>query len=205
VESSDPPEWHRIPADEWAVYRKRPPPSRRAGHPLCLRGSLCHIAEYTGSFATPRTFDIYVRRWIARAMIQVMGEAGLTDTFDRLAYDRSWIYRASQGTSSSMPSGPWPTTGRSRRRVARLGPEVSILGEPLRAIPIEELIWSKLYVLQHDAIVTGPISSIFWMPGWELIDWDRLLSRSRRRTPANRSPYGIQLACPRPGRALPLR
>ena len=96
VQSRLRPDWHRIPADEWAVYRKVLRRATERGIRFAFGGAFA-TAEYTGELRNTKDFDIYVRPVDRAAMIQVMGEAGLTDHFDRLAYDRSWIYRASQG------------------------------------------------------------------------------------------------------------
>src|SRR4051794_16272312 len=139
VESTIRPEWNRIPAGEWAVYRNVLRRATKRGIPLAFGGAFA-TAEYTGELRNTKDFDIYIRPVDRAAMIQVMTEAGLTDHFDRLEYDRSWIYRASHG--DVIVDAIWAMANQ-RAEVDEdwltLGPEVSILGEPLRAIPIEEL------------------------------------------------------------------
>ena len=176
------PDWHRIPGDEWAVYRKVIRRATERGIRFAFGGAFA-TAEYTGDLRNTKDFDIYVRPVDRAGMIQVMGEAGLTDHFDRLAYDRSWIYRASQG--DIIVDAIWAMANH-RAEVDEgwltLGPEVSILGEPLRAIPIEELIWSKLYVLQHERCDWTDIFNLL-DARLEVIDWDRLLSRLAEDAP----------------------
>jgi hypothetical protein len=182
VESPIRPDWHRIPGDEWAVYRKVIRRATERGIRFAFGGAFA-TAEYTGELRNTKDFDIYVRPVDRAGMIQVMGEAGLTDHFDRLAYDRSWIYRASQG--DIIVDAIWAMANH-RAEVDEswltLGPEVSILGEPLRAIPIEELIWSKLYVLQHERCDWTDIFNLL-DARLEVIDWDRLLSRLEEDAP----------------------
>ncbi len=182
VESSPPPEWDRIPADEWAVYRSVLRRAAKRGIRFAFGGAFA-TAEYTGELRNTKDFDIYIRPVDRPALIQVMGEAGLTDYFDRLAYDRSWIYRASQG--DIIVDAIWAMANH-RAEVDEgwltLGPEVSILGEPLRAIPIEELIWSKLYVLQHERCDWTDIFNLL-DARLEVIDWDRLLCRLAEDAP----------------------
>lgn len=182
VESPIRPEWSRIPRDEWAVYRKVLRRAAGRGIRFAFGGAFA-TAEYTGELRNTKDFDIYIRPVDRPAMIQVMDEAGLTDHFDRLAYDRSWIYRASQG--DVIVDAIWAMANH-RAEVDEdwltLGPEVSILGEPLRAIPIEELIWSKLYVLQHQRCDWTDIFNLL-DARLEAIDWDRLLSRLAEDAP----------------------
>ncbi|MFL5534093.1 MAG: nucleotidyltransferase family protein [Gemmatimonadales bacterium] len=176
------PSWHRIPADEWAVYRNVLRRASERGIRFAFGGAFA-TAEYTGELRNTKDFDIYIRPVDRAAMIQVMGEAGLTDHFDRLAYDHSWIYRASQG--DIIVDAIWAMANH-RAEVDEdwlsRGPEVSILGEPLRAIPIEELIWSKLYVLQHERCDWTDIFNLL-DARLETIYWDRLLSRLSEDAP----------------------
>jgi hypothetical protein len=56
------------------------------------------------------------------------------------------------------------------------GPEVSIRGERLRTIPIEELIWSKLYVLQRERCDWGDVFNLLDAEA-RSVDWEHLLNR----------------------------
>jgi hypothetical protein len=62
------------------------------------------------------------------------------------------------------------------------GPEVTIHGEPMRAIPIEELIWSKLYVLQRDRSDWGDVLNLIDARVSD-IDWNHLLDRLAEDAP----------------------
>src|SRR3954463_3133565 len=176
------PEGQRIPEEERAVCRNVLRRATERGIRYAFGGAFA-TAEYTGELRNTKDFDIYIRPMDRAAMIQVMGEAGLTDHFDRQTYDRSWIYRASQG--DIIVDAIWAMANQ-RAEVDETwltrGPEVSILGEPLRAIPIEELIWSKLYVLQHERCDWTDIFNLL-DARLEAIDWDRLLSRLAEDTP----------------------
>ena len=56
------------------------------------------------------------------------------------------------------------------------GPEVSLRGERLRAIPIEELIWSKLYVMQRERCDWGDVLNLLDAQVGS-IAWSRLIER----------------------------
>jgi hypothetical protein len=176
------PDWQRIPAEEWAVYREVVRQARDQGIRFAFGGAFA-TAEYTGEIRNTKDFDIYIRPVDREPMIRVMAEAGLTDYFDRLPYDRSWIYRGSRG--DVIVDAIWAMANH-RAQVDESwlsrGPEVSILGERLRALPVEELIWSKLYVLQR--------SRCDWIDVLNLIDaragsidWDHLLDRLAEDAP----------------------
>jgi hypothetical protein len=170
-------EWgHRIPEAEWAVYRDAMREVRARDIPFAFGGAFA-LAVYTGSFRYTKDFDFYIRPRDRDAMIRALSAAGLEDHFNRLSYDRSWIYRASSGdvivdaiwemaNHRASVDDDWLT-----RR-----PEVDIRGERLRPIPVEELIWSKLYVLQRERCDWGDVFNLLDAQAGSL-DWERLLSR----------------------------
>jgi hypothetical protein len=56
------------------------------------------------------------------------------------------------------------------------GPEVRLRGEPIRAIPIEDLIWSKLYVMQRERCDWGDVLNLIDAQAGT-IAWDQLIDR----------------------------
>jgi hypothetical protein len=138
---------------------------------------------YTGDLRNTKDFDFYIRPEDQEAMREAISRAGLQDHYDRLPYDRSWIYRASQ--NEIIVDAIWAMANRRTQVDASWlthGPQVAIRGEQLRAIPIEELIWSKLYVLQRDRSDWGDVLRLIHARA-ESIDWDRLLFRLAEDTP----------------------
>jgi len=182
VKSRIQPEWQRIPAGEWAVYREVMRRATARGIRFAFGGAFA-TAAYTGELRNTKDFDIYIRPGDREPMIRIMDEAGLTDHFDRLAYDRSWIYRASR--EDVIVDAIWAMANH-RAEVddawLSLGPEVSIFDEQFRVIAIEELIWSKLYVLQHERCDWTDIFNLLDAQ-LEAIDWDRLLTRLAEDAP----------------------
>ena len=172
----------KIPAGEWALYREVMRRAAAQGIRFAFGGAFA-TAAYTGELRNTKDFDIYIRPEDREPMIRIMDEAGLTDHYDRLAYDRSWIYRASR--DDVIVDAIWAMANH-RAEVddawLSLGPEVSIFGEQFRAIPIEELIWSKLYVLQHERCDWTDIFNLLDAQ-LEAIDWDRLLTRLAEDAP----------------------
>ena len=171
-----PPWENRIPDAEWMVYCRVIQEARSAGVRFAFGGAFA-TAIYTGQLRNTKDFDFYVLPEDRDRMKEAISRAGLQDYFDRLAYDRAWIYRASRGdiivdaiwqmANQRAPVGPeWLTRG----------PEVSIRGEQLRAIPVEELIWSKLYVLQRERSDWGDVLNLIDSRA-TAIDWDHLINR----------------------------
>jgi hypothetical protein len=176
-------EWqHHIEPAEWTVYHRVIREVRSAGVRFAFGGAFA-TAVYTGQLRNTKDFDFYISPEDREAMIAAVTRAGLRDHFDRLSYDRKWIYRASEG--DVIVDTIWAMANlRSSVDDQWLcaGPQVTIGGEPLRAIPIEELIWSKLYVLQRERSDWGDVFNLIDARA-ETIDWRRLLDRLRDDKP----------------------
>jgi putative nucleotidyltransferase-like protein len=171
------PEWeHRVPPEEWAVYAEIIQRARARGIRFAIGGAFA-TAVYTGELRNTKDFDFYLLPADRESMKQVMDEAGLRDYFERLSYDRSWIYRGSR--EDIIVDTIWAMANH-RADVDEYwltrGPEISIRGERLRAIPVEELIWSKLYVMQRERCDWGDVFNLL-DARVDVLDWDHLLDR----------------------------
>jgi hypothetical protein len=177
------PEWEsRIPAPEWLVYQRVVRGARQAGIPFAFGGAFA-TAVYTGELRNTKDFDFYIRPEDRGAMLDVVSQAGLRDHFERLPYDRSWIYRASDG--EVIVDTIWAMA--NQRAVVDMawltrGPLVELQGETMRAIPVEELIWSKLYVVQRERCDWGDVLNLIDAQAGRL-DWDHLLHRMGEDAP----------------------
>ena len=171
------PEWeHRIPDAEWDVYRRVIEEARADGIEFAFGGAFA-TAVYTGQFRNTKDFDFYIVPDDRDRMITAIRRAGLEDHFERLSYDQSWIYRGSRG--DIIVDAIWEMANHQAqvdREWLRRGPELSLRGQRLRAIPIEELIWSKLYVLQRERTDWGDVLNLIHAQT-AAIDWDHLLRR----------------------------
>ena len=171
------PDWaQRIPSDEWQVYQQVIREARAAGIGFAFGGAFA-TAVYTGELRNTKDFDFYVTPADRERMIGAITRAGLGDHFERLSYDRQWIYRASRG--DIIVDAIWAMA--NQRAIVddhwlAGGLEVTILGERLRAIPVEELIWSKLYVLQRERCDWTDVFNLLDARA-ESMDWEHLTSR----------------------------
>jgi hypothetical protein len=171
------PDWQmRIPDSEWAVYSRVIREVRSAGIPFAFGGAFA-IAVYTEQLRNTKDFDFYILPADKERMEQALTRAGMHDYFERLSYDRTWIYRASQ--DDIIVDAIWQMAN-YRAQVDEQwlirGPEIVIRGEALRAIPIEELIWGKLYVLQRERCDWTDVFKLIDAQSAS-IDWDHLLDR----------------------------
>ena len=181
---------HRLPNEEWEVYQRVMQEARSMGVTFAFGGAFA-TAVYTGELRNTKDFDFYVLPSERDAMIDATRRAGLTDHFERLPYDRSWIYRASEG--DVLVDVIWAMANQRAEVDASWlsrGPLVEIRGERIRALPIEELIWSKLYVLQRERTDWGDVLNLIAAQAVS-IDWDQLLSQLGDDTPLLAAALGV--------------
>lgn len=139
-----------IPDEQWETYRKiiRLAKDRRLHFSL---GGAFAMAAYTSRWRNSKDMDIYVQPADRDAMVEVLTAAGLDDFYERLPYDRGWIYRGCRG--DVIVDVIWAMANR-RAHVDSTwieeGPLVKVRQEWVRVVPPEEMIWAKLYVLQRD-------------------------------------------------------
>ena len=180
--TNTPPWSHRLPEKEWRVYQRVVQEARDAGIRLAFGGAFA-TAVYTGELRNTKDFDFYILPEDRAGMVAAMDRAGLTDYFERLPYDRKWIYRGGDG--DVLVDAIWAMANQ-RSRVDPVwlsrGPLVDIRGTQIRAIPIEELIWSKLYVLQRERSDWGDVLNLVAAQTGS-IDWNHLLARLAKDTP----------------------
>jgi hypothetical protein len=135
------------------------------------------VGIYTGVGRYTKDLDLYIlpehREWA----IDVMGQCGLEDYFDIKPYNREWIYRAFNG--DIIVDSIWAMANR-RADVdtawLERGPVIRMFDQEFPVIPPEELIWSKLYVLQRDRCDWPDILNLICATGPSL-DWNHLLRR----------------------------
>lgn len=150
--------------------------TREHGIAFAIGGGFA-VSVYVPQRQRTKDVDIYVKPPDREEMVHILTDLGLKDYYEKLPYDRHWIYRAYSGDSIvdvmwSMPN---------RRAVVddlwlTRGPEIEISGERVRALPPEELIWAKLYVLQRDRSNWPDILNILYATA-STLDWNHLIAR----------------------------
>ena len=171
------PDWgDTIPQPEWSVYQRVMERVRSTSIPFAFGGAFA-TAVYTGRLRNTKDFDFYILPAHREAWKETVTRAGLQDYYDRLSYDRSWIYRAY--SDDVIVDAIWAMANHradvDQQWLSR-GPEVIIRGERLRAIPVEELLWCKLYIMQRERCDWIDVFNLLdARAAW--IDWDHLLDR----------------------------
>ncbi len=170
-------EWAgRIEPEEWETYQLAIRTVRQAGIPFMLGGGFA-LAAFIGRWRDTKDIDFYIKPQDRDATVAALTAAGFADYYDRLPYDRKWIYRSVKG--DVIVDIIW-SMANQRAQVddlwfQRAGP-VCLRGEQLRVIPREEFVWCKLYILQRDHCDWTDIFNLLYAGGGDL-DWEHLLWR----------------------------
>jgi hypothetical protein len=194
-----------IPQDQWAVYERVLKIANERNLKYALGGGLA-FSHYASRWRNTKDLDLYVRPQDKDAMIAVVQAAGLVDYFDVKDYDRGWIFRSHNGHDIIVDI-IWQMAN-YRAQVdddwLSKGDLLRIHGWPLRLLPAEELMWSKLYILQRDRCDWGDLLNILYARGPQL-DWSRMVNRvaeDRRVLAALLEVF--TWACPDRARELPV-
>lgn len=152
------------------------------GIPFAVGGSLA-MAVYAGLLRPSKDLDLYVTPENKDRMIEVMRYLGLRDYYDKVPYDRGWIYRSTK--DDVIVDIIWHMANRRAavdERWITNGPELAVDHQSIRVIPLEEMIWSKLYVLQRERCDWPDILNLINRRAAE-IDWRHLLNRIAEDAP----------------------
>ncbi len=191
-----------IAAEQWSVYRQVIAGARRRGIRFALGGGFA-VSVYTGQWRASKDLDVYVLPRDREAMIGITARVGLTDYHERVPYDRTWIYRSAKediivDIMWSMANHRAPVDEAWLLR----GAAVNVNGEHLRVLPVEEMIWDKLYVMQRDRCDWPDTLNLLYAAG-PTLDWRYLLSRVDGDAPLLRALLSV-FSWVSPGRACAL-
>lgn len=165
-----------IPDAQKNVYARVLHEAQEEGLDFALGGAIA-LGVYTGRWRNTKDVDLYILPKDRRNAIDLLTRCGLADYYETEPYDRKWIYRSTNG--DAIVDVIWAmANGRSEVDEAwlRRGRVVETLGERVRSLPAEELLWSKLYVLQRDRCDWPDVLNIIHAVGRDL-DWMHLRHR----------------------------
>jgi hypothetical protein len=189
---------------EWGIYLSAIRALRAADVPILLGGGFA-LAAYTGRWRDTKDIDFYVHPRDRAAAVKALSAAGFKDYYGRVPYDRKWIHR---NVRSDMIVDIIWAMANQRAQVDQLwfdrAGSVAIRGEQLAVLPLEEILWCKLYIMQRDHCDWTDIFNLLYARGHEL-DWDHLVGRLGPDVPllkAMLSVYGW--LCPARARRLPI-
>jgi hypothetical protein len=193
----------KIPPQQWDVYSRVMGEARRRGIRFAIGGGFA-VSTYTGRWRNTKDLDLYVHPEQRQAMITLVSEAGLTDYFEQLGYDRNWIYRAhvddtivdvmwAMANYRAQVDDSWFTHART----------IWLRGEPVQLLALEDMIWDKMYVLQRDRCDWPDVLNLLYA-GCAETDWDYLFERVGPDLPLLSGVMALfAWLCPAPAQALP--
>lgn len=191
-----------IPDDQWDVLLAGRDAARQAGVPFLLGGAMA-LATYTGRWRNTKDIDFMVHRDGFKRLVAALRQYGFDDYYDREPYDRSWIFRAFR--DGVILDVIWDLPNHRVEvdedwfRHARL---LQLRDRVFHAMPIEELIRVKLYVMQRERCDwVDVLNAMAGSSG--LVDWDHLVRRIGRDVPLLQAALAVfSWLCP--GRAAEL-
>lgn len=165
-----------IPESEWAEYQSVIDKMREKGIRFAIGGGLA-FSDYAGRVRNTKDLDLYIYPSSRDAARDALLSAGFEDYYDHKPYDRSWIFRGYKDPVIvdliwTSPNHRFEVDHRWLNR----GRDVIIRGTRMKLIPPEELIWAKLFVLQHDRCDWSDILNVLANSG-PMLDWRHLLDR----------------------------
>ena len=171
------PTWATIvPQEQWNIYLDAIRVTRKTGAQFLLGGAF-GLAAYTGRWRNTKDLDFFVLPSDKDEVVDALTKAGFEDYYPTLAYDRHWIYRATR--DGVIVDTIWQTPNCravvddhwfDRKR------DVLLRGESLAAIPAEELLAIKLYVLQRDRCDWPDLINLLYRTSAK-VDWEHVLFR----------------------------
>lgn len=171
----------RFPPDQWAIYKQVIAAADDLQLKFAVGGGLA-AATYCGQWRDTKDLDLYTVERDREKLIQLLNSLGFIDYFDQKSYDRRWIYRAwKDGTIIDVI---WSMANR-RAGVDEQwlqGPEVEVDGRFFHLLAPEEMIWGKLFVLQHDRCDWPDILTVLYSIGSDL-NWRHLVDRAGEDAP----------------------
>jgi hypothetical protein len=144
-----------------------------------LLGGAYALTCYTGIERHTKDLDVFVRRKDCQRVLRVLADAGFTT---ELSFPH-WLAKAfcrdnfidiifSSGNGIAKVDDEWFENAVPAR----------ILGIPVRLCPIEEMIWSKAFVMERERFDGADIAHLLRARGCGL-DWGRLLRRFDQHWP----------------------
>jgi len=193
----------RIPEQQRALYEQVVAEAKARGIELAFGGAFA-AAVYKGLWRDTKDMDLYVVPEDRDEMIEVLTVCGMRDYFDMVPYDRRWIYRGYfEGIIVDIIWGMANQRATVDRRWLDAGPRVEFGGETVNVLPPEEMIWSKLYVMQRERCDWPDILNLIHAVG-PVMDWRHLLERVGEDAPLLRGVLSVfQWVCPERAAELP--
>jgi hypothetical protein len=148
---------------------------QKEGVPFVVGGAYA-FCSYTGIFRDTKDLDLFPRKRDALRALRVLS----ADGWRTERTDEVWIYKAFKGEYFVDLIF---SSGNGIANVDDLWFEYAINGEafgkPVKIAPVEEMIWSKAFVLERERFDGSDVMHLIKAAG-DQMDWERLLMRFDR-------------------------
>lgn len=142
--------------------------------PFMLGGAFA-VWYYTGKWRNTHDIDVFTTPENMAAAVDALTDAGFTDIGEQAAGDREWIYHAIKG--DIIVDVIWRFANRltsvTDEWIER-GPEGEMLGLQVKFVPIEELVWAKIFVMNRHRCDWPDVIGIL-RTNCPTFDWNKLL------------------------------
>jgi hypothetical protein len=170
-----PPELIRAAGEQWEVYAGVIREAQRDGVHFAAGGGLA-TSFYIDLWRVTKDMDLYVVPAAREELIEATRRAGMQDYYEQQPYDRNWIYRAvHEGIIVDVIWALANGYGEVDERWLRAGPEASVAGVRFALLAPEEILVTKLHVLQRDRCDWPDLLNLLYATG-PVMDWERLLA-----------------------------
>lgn len=169
------------PAGQWLIYKEIMKRADDRGLRFAVGGAFA-IMAYTRHWRDTKDIDLFVLKRDKDQMIRLLTDCGLRDYYEREEYQRHWIYR---GYNEAVIVDVIWEMANQRAVVDETwlqGPQIEARGERFRLVPVEETLWSQLYVLQPERCDWPDALNLLYALGPEL-NWPHLVDRLREDVP----------------------
>lgn len=189
--------------EHWNTYRDAIHALREAGIRFLLGGGFA-LATYTGRWRNTKDIDFYIMHEDRDKAVEALDKAGFMDLFGRMPYDRKWIYRSTRdGLIVDIIWAMANQRAQTDEEWFRRAHPVTVRGEELAVVPMEEFLWCKLYIMQRDHCDWTDVFNLIYAVGAQL-NWGRLLVRLEEDWPLLKGALTVYgWLCPRQARKLP--
>lgn len=153
-------------------YRRAMAVLQEAGMPFLVGGAYA-FARYTGIVRHTKDFDIFVRpRDFGRALTALEGAGYPVERNFPHWLGKAWCGEYFVDLIFSSGNG----IARVDRRWFAHAVDENVLGVAVRLCPVEEMIWSKSFIMERERFDGGDVAHLLLRAGRGL-DWNRLLDR----------------------------
>ena len=175
-----------IPERSISAFRQALEALNNSNIPFVIGGAFS-IFHYSGMWRNTNDLDIYMERSYLPSAVRVLTEAGFRDYGEMAAGDNEWIHHAVKYDTLvdiiwQPPNHMVPVD----ESIYARGPHGTFLDVPVRFLPADELVWTKLFTMNRHRcdwpdifhVVRGNARDMDW---WRLLNkigdnWPVLLS-----------------------------